>query len=72
MKIGSVQWFQMTPTFSARGVIETILRLLEQQVITRRKALELIQFATIGRLDTEAQPPPAPWEEQNWAPEAVE
>ena len=53
-------WWFVAP-FMRRGPVETVLRLLEQEEITRAKALELIEAAAKGH-----RMPSAPWGELNW------
>jgi len=61
-------WMASAPAFGHRGVIETILRLLEQEAITRRKAVELVEAwsrLTAGQEVADADLR-APWETVTW------
>lgn len=62
--IGSLGWWYCSTPFALRGVIECILRLLEQQRITRRKAVGLVRYAMRGYVGE--APPSAPWDELDW------
>ena len=61
-EIGTRKWFYGTPLWGARGVIDMILRLLEQEEITRAKARELIEAAWFGGTGQSA-----PWDKLNWS-----
>jgi hypothetical protein len=61
--IGSPEWFLHAPAWGLNGVVSTILRLLEQRVISRRKAHDLLwryweEVGDRGRvwLDSREQP----------------
>jgi hypothetical protein len=61
--IGSPEWFLHAPAWGFNGVVNTILRLLEQRVITVRKAHDLLyryweEVGERGRLwiDSHEQP----------------
>ena len=71
-------WWQTSPTWLARGVVDTILRLLEQEEITRSRARELIRDAMCdrgGEHDSsqdcrklnQDRCPAMPWDKLNWA-----
>ena len=69
----SPEWWR-SPACAFRGPVDTILRLLEQEEISRRKALELLAYlyaASPYDLRAEHVPPPppapwAPWAKLNW------
>ena len=67
LRIGSDAWFLREAAFSPRGIVDSILRLFEQQRITRRKAVELIQYwydpLEAKRLGLSGD---APWSELNF------
>ena len=67
-EIGSEAWWQKTPMDGPHGVLDTILRLLEQEEITRAKAIELIEFSYGAYIAYEGAPeyPIAPWDKVNW------
>jgi hypothetical protein len=68
-EIGTLEWYRTAPQWDQRGVVHSILRLLEQEVITRAKAVELLRYATeVGWQGSTMPPPPAPWNDLNWAP----
>lgn len=66
--IGTQAWWLSADLWGRHGIIESVLRLLEQERISRAKALELIQDAV--RYRSQAVPltvtPVAPWDELNW------
>jgi hypothetical protein len=49
------------PPWAKRGPIDAILRLLQQDEITRAKALEMIRLRIDGK-----PPERCPWEHLNW------
>ena len=61
-EIGTKKWFQQSPLWCVRGVADVILRLLEQEEITRSKARELLA-AMVRCHDI----PSAPWDKLNWS-----
>ncbi len=63
-EVGSRAWFE--DKYRKRGPVDAILRLLEQEAISRAKALELIVFATSSELFSPGFVPEAPWEELDW------
>lgn len=71
-EIGTFKWWD-SPPFAFRGPIDTILRLLEQQEITRAKARELLVFLDSVRHRTRRsriarRPSPlVPWNKLNWS-----
>jgi hypothetical protein len=61
-------WMQTAPAFGHRGVVDTILRLLETEQITRRKAVELVEAwyrLSLGQSVDDADLR-APWEAVTW------
>ena len=60
-QIGTKRWLCGTPLWGARGVIDTVLRLLEQEEITRSKARELIEAAWNGKEIQDVS-----WDKLNW------
>ena len=73
--IGSRRWWQVTPLYGAQGIADHILRLLEQEAISRRKAGELLAWGEHVRLHADgcpphcerlSDPPGAPWDTLNW------
>ena len=60
-EVGTQAWFHCAPLWCVRGVADVILRLLEQEEITRSKARELLQAMVRG-----FPMPPAPWDKLNW------
>jgi hypothetical protein len=73
---GGPAWWHEAPIWHPRGIIPTILRLLEQQEITRMKATELLRYWYMESHEAHLRPtevPPAPWNNLNWAepPEPV-
>jgi hypothetical protein len=75
--IGSREWWLVAHLFSLRGPVDSVLRLLEQQEITRGKARELLFYAarvTGGfwmKPAPQETPPDAPWDKLNWCGDAV-
>jgi hypothetical protein len=68
-EIGTLDWYRTAPQWDQRGVVHSILRLLEQQAITRTKAVELLRYATEVAWQGRTMPAPkAPWDDLNWAP----
>jgi hypothetical protein len=71
---GSEHWWLNAPIVGARGVNDSILRLLELNAITRAKAMELLKYAeprTLSRSREEASEylpvwPKAPWDKLEW------
>lgn len=61
---GSLDWWR-GPGWAKRGPFDGILRLLQQDEITRGKALELIRQRITGDLWDAVTP--APWDKLNWA-----
>lgn len=43
-EMGSMNWWLHTPVDGIRGIIDTVLRLLEQEAITRGKAREVVEW----------------------------
>lgn len=76
-EVGSLPWWQTQYLFSLRGPVDSILRLLEQQEITRAKARELIFYVArvIGGHWMQPAPeegvPRAPWGKLDWCGDAV-
>ena len=64
-RIGTRRWYALDAKKGPRGVIDHILRLLEQEDISRTKARELIEYAVYADLAHEPVPP-APWHLINW------
>ena len=63
---GSSEWW-LSPPLMIQGPVDTILRLLEQEEISRRKALELLAYRWAGcPQDLRHALPPAPWGNLNW------
>ena len=67
---GSPEWWR-SPVCAIRGPVDTILRLLEQEEVSRRKALELMAHLYIAfpydlRAEPAPAPPRAPWAALNW------
>ena len=63
---GTPEWWR-SPGFMIHGPADTILRLLEQEEISRRKALELLAYLHVGcPQDLNRALPPAPWGKLNW------
>jgi len=61
-------WMQTAAAFGHRGVVDTILRLLETERITRRKAVELVEAwyrLSLGQSVDDADLR-APWETVTW------
>jgi len=60
--IGSPHWWQHTPIYGERGLVESVVRLRELNAITRAEAVDLIEYATwrMGAL------PEAPWRVLRW------
>jgi hypothetical protein len=50
-----------------RGLVDAALRLLEQELISRAKCLELIWFFACALDAHEGDLPDAPWDELVWA-----
>jgi hypothetical protein len=68
--MGSIEWWQQTHRWGLRGTVDTVLRLLEQEEISRKKAGELLVYAEMvpGYPPMMCPPPPnAPWNKLNWA-----
>lgn len=76
-EIGSREWWLVAGLFALRGPVDTILRLLEQQEITRTKARELLFYTarvTGGhwmKPAPEEALPDAPWAKLNWSGDAL-
>lgn len=75
MDIGSKEWWCYTDLGGARGLIDSILRLAEQEEISRAKARELLEFAVEVEVVRYAaagwekyvkDPPSAPWDKLNF------
>lgn len=64
-KPGSPEWWS-SPAFGLQGPADTILRLLEQDEITRRKALELLEHLFFCQVSRPKLRREAPWEKLNW------
>lgn len=62
MEYGTNEWWRKAPALGVQGVIDTILRLFEQDEITRNKAKELIGDYYRGVPTI----PRAPWDKLNW------
>lgn len=63
---GSPEWW-LSPPLMIQGPVDTILRLMEQEEISRRKALELLAYRWAGcPQDLQHALPPAPWGKLNW------
>jgi len=67
---GSPEWWR-SPAFAPQGPADTILRLLEQEEISRCKARELLAYLSVAshydlRAEPAPPPPPAPWIKLNW------
>lgn len=63
---GTPEWWR-SPGYIIHGPADTILRLLEQEEISRRKALELLAYLHCGApQDLRHALPPAPWDRLNW------
>ena len=75
--IGTREWWLVASLFSLRGPVESTLRLLEQQEITRAEARELLFYAArvTGGFWMKPAPeeslPDAPWDKLNWSGDAV-
>ena len=69
-EIGTARWFAVGDLWSKRGMVDVVLRLFEQERVTRAKALELLEYVMERRTGGEAatELPRAPWGELNWAP----
>jgi hypothetical protein len=71
-EIGTRGWYATAPRWDRHGVVDSILRLLVQEVITRTKAVELLRYATEvwsrSVLQGMVPAPTAPWDHLNWAP----
>jgi hypothetical protein len=81
-EIGSWSWWISAERWGTRGIVDCILRLLEQEAISRSKARELLEYMTLlpGRTrravlarTPEKSPvfagsdvPSAPWDELNF------
>jgi len=69
---GTARWWWVTRFDGPRGTADTILRLLEQEVISRAKARELLEVAVNARQRLKGiaisgeQSPSAPWDRLNW------
>ena len=69
LPIGTVPWFRSANLFgTAVGIVDCVLRLLEQEEISRAKAGELIRDAVVGRLTGQYAPEchKAPWDRLNF------
>lgn len=71
--IGSPQWWANGP-YRIRGPADSILRLLEQQEISRSKAREMLAWAEhtrwgTAKLKTHGPHPVAAWDKLNWCDE---
>lgn len=70
---GTLRWWGYGP-YRIRGTVDSILRLLEQQEISRSKAREMLEWAECTRWGTvrllaHGAQPSAPWEKLNWCDE---
>jgi hypothetical protein len=63
---GRIEWWTL-PAFIFQGPVDAILRLLEQEEITRGKARELLAYVFAGCPHRDRSPPPAPWDKLNWS-----
>jgi hypothetical protein len=72
LSVGSPDWWLGAPMWGARGVIDTILRLFEQGVISRAKARDMLYASHCLRIGAQVDAGiwkdlSAPFEELNWA-----
>ena len=68
-EIGTREWYAGAPRWDRRGVVDSILRLLEQEAITRTKAVEMLRYAMdVAWQASTRLVPPAPWDDLNWCP----
>lgn len=49
--VGSYQWWCASPTWGARGFVDTVLRMLELEAISRAKARELLACRLVDQED---------------------
>ena len=73
-EIGTREWWNtITRPFTPRGVVDAILRLLEQEAISRGKARELLAYWYNPGPDIRRPKPlpAAPWEELNWCDDST-
>lgn len=66
-EIGTQAWWEGEAHYGMHGIADVILRLLEQEKITRGKAVELLR-AMMWRAPGDAIPR-APWSEVQWGDE---
>lgn len=66
---GTIEWWTQPPLWT-RGPVDSVLRLLQQDAITRSKARELLAYVFAGCPHRDQPPPPAPWEELDWCEDA--
>jgi hypothetical protein len=71
-EIGTMGWYRNAPQWAHRGVVHSIFRLLEQQAITRTKAVELLRYASVIRRGGRDEPPRAPWSDLNWCSDGMD
>lgn len=62
--IGTQAWWDGEAHFGPRGIAEVILRLLEQEEISRRKAVELLRAMAWRGVGDKI--PHAPWNAVQW------
>lgn len=66
MNPGTLEWWKRAPLTGARGVFDSILRLLEVGAISRSKCMELQRYAERFSALRGEQPPRAPWGDLHW------
>lgn len=67
---GTEEWWESAPVWGARGIVDTVLRLLEQEEITRSKAREILEDyfgKKPGDVPHVPWVPRAPWDKLNWS-----
>ena len=71
-EIGSGRWYTWETRYGPRGVLDSVLRLLEQRLVSRSKARELLEYAVDGRFNRAGHAPSAPWASLDWGPGEAE
>lgn len=66
MNPGTLEWWKRAPLTGARGVFDSILRLLEVGAISRSKCMELQRYAERFSALRGEPPPRAPWGDLHW------
>ncbi len=61
---GTKRWWTGESKYGAQGIAESILRLYEQEEISRRKAVELIKYMEWRQ----GEMPDATWDKLMWSP----